>query len=383
MRVLLTTDVAGGVWSFTEELVDALAVRGHELALVALGGDPGPGRRAWAAARPWLRFESLPFPLEWMPEPEPGLSASVAALRRVCDDFAPDVVHLSQFVYGAHDLGAPAVLTAHSDVLSWWHAVKGEPPPDDAWFGRYRAWVSAGLAGAAMRAAPSRWMATRASEIYGVAPLHAVHNARTPAAFLAPVSRRPRRVVAVGRLWDEAKGVTDLAAAAPALRVAEVDVVVAGPVRHPGGGRDFPLDAPGVTWAGRLDASGLRGLLAESAVYAATPLYEPFGLAPLEAALAGCALVMSDIPAFRELWDGCATFYPPGDSAALAKAVRWAMDDESWRLELAGAAQARALERFTPARMAAEYERIYLDATEAGAAGAPVATRRPMETTGS
>ena len=44
--------------------------------------------------------------------------------------------------------------------------------------------------------------------------------------------------------------------------------------------------------------------------------YEPFGLAVLEAAQAGCALVLSDIPTFRELWNGAAQFVPPGDDAA-------------------------------------------------------------------
>ena len=46
--------------------------------------------------------------------------------------------------------------------------------------------------------------------------------------------------------------------------------------------------------------------------------YEPFGLAVLEAAQAGCALVLSDIPTFRELWDGAAMFVPPGRRRRLA-----------------------------------------------------------------
>ena len=47
-------------------------------------------------------------------------------------------------------------------------------------------------------------------------------------------------------------------------------------------------------------------------------LPEPFGLAVLEAAQAGCPLVLSDIATFRELWDGAALFFPPGDDATLA-----------------------------------------------------------------
>ena len=65
--------------------------------------------------------------------------------------------------------------------------------------------------------------------------------------------------------------------------------------------------------------------------------YEPFGLAVLEAAQAGMRLVLSDIPSFRELWDGAATFVAsrradllpalrhalaaPGDGGAQARAA--------------------------------------------------------------
>ncbi len=364
MRILITTDVVGGVWSFTEELADALAARDHEVALAALGGEPGTAQRAWIDARPRLRFYPLPYPLEWLPEPEPGLSASLAALREVCHRFAPDVVHLNQFYYGAHELGAPRVVTAHSDVVSWWHAVRAEAPPDDPWFTRYRGWVGAGLAGARSRTAPAAWIARRTRELYAPpGPIRAIHNARTPAEYLAPAQgARKRRVAAVGRLWDEAKAVMDLADAAPALTAAGIEVAVAGPVKHPAGGRDFPAAAPGVRWLGSLDRTALPALLAETAVYAATSRYEPFGLAPLEAALAGCALVASDIPTFRELWDGCALFYPPGDAAALAEAVRSLAGDERARLALAEAAQARALERYAPERLGAEYEEVYLEA---------------------
>ena len=45
--------------------------------------------------------------------------------------------------------------------------------------------------------------------------------------------------------------------------------------------------------------------------------------AVLEAAQAGCALVLSDIPTFRELWDGAALFVAPdGEATALARLTR-------------------------------------------------------------
>ncbi len=116
-------------------------------------------------------------------------------------------------------------------------------------------------------------------------------------------------------------------------------------------------------------------------MYAATSRYEPFGLAALEAALAGCALVMSDIPTFRELWDGCALFYTPGDVAGLVAAIRELVDRSPARVALARAAQARAHELYTPERMVAGYEEVYAQALQAGAlstqAAAAPAARTP------
>jgi glycosyltransferase involved in cell wall biosynthesis len=377
MKVLLTTDVVGGVWGFTEELVDALVARGHQVALTALGDEPAPAHRAWVARRPWLEFDALPCPLEWQPEPEPGLTRSVDALRQICDRVEPDVIHLNQYFYGAHDLGAPCVVTAHSDSVSWWHVVQREEPPDDPWFRRYRRWVEAGLAGAQVRTAPSAWMAREAERHYEAESVCAIHNARMPGRFLAPAGARPRRVLTAGRLWDEGKGALDLAAAAPALAADDIDVVAAGPVRHPGGGRDFTLPRPCLRWAGILGRPELRVLLSTSAVYAGTSFYEPFGLAPLEAALAGCALLLADIPTFRELWDGSAAFYAPGDSAGLAQAARWLLRDEKQRRALAQSAQARALARYTPDRLARDYELVYQQARRARAGGSMRAQPAP------
>src|SRR3546814_13319690 len=39
------------------------------------------------------------------------------------------------------------------------------------------------------------------------------------------------------------------------------------------------------------------------------------------AALSGCGLVLGDIPTFRELWDGVASFAPPDDEERLHQAL--------------------------------------------------------------
>jgi len=86
-------------------------------------------------------------------------------------------------------------------------------------------------------------------------------------------------------------------------------------------------------------------------VFASVSRYEPFGLAVLEAAQAACALVLSDIPTFRELWNGAAVFVPPEDPVALAGAFTTLLHDPA-AVERQGAlAQARAA-GFSPSRTA-------------------------------
>ena len=98
--------------------------------------------------------------------------------------------------------------------------------------------------------------------------------------------------------------------------------------------------------------------LAAKPVFVSTARYEPFGLAVLEAAEAGCALVLSDIPTFRELWDGAACFVPPDDDAAVADAIEQLANDARQRTLYASAARRRA-RRYTPEVMAAKVRAIY------------------------
>ena len=66
---------------------------------------------------------------------------------------------------------------------------------------------------------------------------------------------------------------------------------------------------------------GISEQLGARPIFVSVARYEPFGLAVLEAAQAGCALVLSDIPTFRELWGGAALFVPANDDRALVSHV--------------------------------------------------------------
>jgi len=70
-----------------------------------------------------------------------------------------------------------------------------------------------------------------------------------------------------------------------------------------------------------LDAKDYRDLLGASHYLVSTSLAEGFGRPPADGALAGCDVVVTDIPIYRELYDGLARFYAPGDIAGLVAKV--------------------------------------------------------------
>src|SRR5213075_694716 len=79
--------------------------------------------------------------------------------------------------------------------------------------------------------------------------------------------------------------------------------------------------------AGEQSQAQLRQLYGRAAIYAATSRYEPFGLAPVEAALSRCAIVANDIPTFREIWGDDAIYFSTNDAASLAAAIRDLSED--------------------------------------------------------
>jgi glycosyltransferase involved in cell wall biosynthesis len=143
-----------------------------------------------------------------------------------------------------------------------------------------------------------------------------------------------------GRLWDEGKSAQTLDAAAALLRF---PLVAAGPVTGPNGAT---VDLHHMQPTGRLSNAAIAAVLATQPIFVSAARYEPFGLAVLEAAQAGCALVLSDTSGFRELWGDAAIFVPPDDAAGFAAAITWLAGDRERRAALGVAARERA-ERYS------------------------------------
>jgi glycosyltransferase involved in cell wall biosynthesis len=360
VKVLLHADAVGGVFTYAVELARALARRGVRVVLATEGAPLRPEQRAALAEIPGLVHREARYRLEWMEEPWDDVARAGEWLLAIERRERPDVVHLGSFTHGARPFRAPRVVVAHSCVLSWYEAVHGASAPP-AW-DRYRREVAAGLHAADALVAPTHAMARALVRHHAPVPRPAVIlNGRDPARF--PPGEKGPLVLGAGRLWDEAKNTAALLRVAPDL---PWPVVLAGPlpdrappdaVIHAAGAG--PLAGRGrARLLGLLPEAALAAWMGRAAVFAHPARYEPFGLAVLEAALAGCALVLGDIESLRELWDGAALFVPPGDDGALRGALQALAGDPRGREVFAAAARARAL-RLVPDRMAAGYLALY------------------------
>ena len=352
----MTADTVGGVWTYALELARALEPHGVEIALATMGARLSAAQRAEVARLANVEVFESGFKLEWMDEPWRDVEAAGGWLLELEARLRPEVVHLNGYAHGALAWRAPALVVGHSCVLSWWRAVRGGDAP--AGWSRYREEVRRGLRAAGAVVAPTRAMLRALEQHYGTLTRgRVIHNARAASGF-APAAKEGF-VLTAGRVWDEAKNVGALARVAPRLAW---PVYVAGDEAHPAGGA---ARFENVRLLGRLPADALAGWLGRASVYALPARYEPFGLSALEAALAGCALVLGDIPSLREVWADAAVFVPPDDAEALGRALDDLISDEGRRRDMAARARLRA-RVFNPERMAREYLEVYAELTVEG-----------------
>jgi glycosyltransferase involved in cell wall biosynthesis len=332
MKVLMTADTVGGVWTYAVDLARGLAEAGVEVHVATMGRLPDAAQRASVE-----RLYASSYRLEWEDEPWDDVDRAGAWLLELADELLPEVIHVNGFAHGCLPWAAPVLVAAHSDLVSWWWAVHGEQPPER--FDRYRTTVGAGLGAAQAVVAPTQAVLNDLRRHYQfrrpgyVVPngSHGTHSIQTKEPF----------VLALGRFWDDAKNFTALEQMRP---LTSWPIVVAGEG----------------TSVGRLTPTDVASLLGRAAIFASPTHYEPFGLTILEAALAGCALVLADIPSLREVWGDSAVFAPSDDVESFASALRFLEHDDESRREFAQRARRRAT-RYAPDRTRDGYLHVYDD----------------------
>ena len=341
----------GGVQQQVLEIGRLLAAAGEKVTVI------GPG----AAAVSHDAFEVLEVgrvrPIRANGSVVP-LALGFDVFRRIRDVAAEvEVLHIHEPLI---PVVGPAALRTGLPVVATFHAA---PPP----------WVAL-----AYRAGPPRWFRGRwfkGSILTAVSPEAArgpsslgrvsiIPNGFDVASYQHDVPKGPGRVAFLGR--DEPrKGLAVLRAAWPLVLT-----------NHPGAiltviGVDRPDPDPSpvtnIEYVGRVDEARKRGLLGEASIMVAPNLGgESFGMVVVEAMAARCAVVASDIPAFRSVAGGAARWVPPGSPTDLADAITELLSDPSAMEALGVAGQSRA-SQFDWARVLPQYRACYQRAIDISA----------------
>ncbi|HEX9954487.1 MAG TPA: glycosyltransferase family 4 protein [Allosphingosinicella sp.] len=349
MKVLITADAVGGVWQYSTELAAGLSRLGIE-SVLAIMGPAATAEQRKAASIPGVDVVETGLALDWLAEDGAALCAAGAAIRDLAHDQGVSVVQLNTPALAAGTrFDLPVVAVQHSCVATWWEAVQGTQLPEDfAWRTELN---RAGLHAADAVVAPTSAFGDMVRRRYGLSEApRTVHNGRTPPRI--PNTAPHDFVFTAGRLWDEGKNLETLDAAA---RTIGVPVRAAGPLKGPNG---TEVMFEHLHCLGNLGEAELARWLSARPVFVSAALYEPFGLAVLEAASAGCPLILSDIPTFRELWDDVAVFVPARDQEGFTRAIANLVGDDFERAVMGRAARERAA-RYTPDAMAAQMASVY------------------------
>lgn len=355
MRVLLTTDTIGGVWTFSQELTEQLLTEQHTVSLVSFGRNPSYAQKSWCEAvraehPDAFTYHSSLIPLEWMAGNESAYLEGSRLLLEVSDRVKPDVLHSNQFCFGNMPIQIPKLITAHSDVLTWGSTCQQQGMQASPWLHCYRKIVQAGLDAADAVVAPTHWMLAALSNHFHVPPRSSViYNGRTPQGRFVEPAQRLLQAASAGRLWDPAKGMSTVLA----IR-SSIPILVAGDTSF--GAASAPALPANIHFLGSLSEEALLELFWQSSIYIATSIYEPFGLAPLEAALYGCAIVARDLPSFREVWGSAATYFV--DNQGLECVLEEFAANEAALQQARSAAKLRA-EQFSGERMTRNYLTLY------------------------
>jgi glycosyltransferase involved in cell wall biosynthesis len=361
MRVVITTDAVGGVWNYSTTLAQSLAdgpgvqillavcgprPRADQLAALALGPRAGGGS---------IDVEYLDMPLEWEGADEDAYAAGRQALLQAALKWRAHILHANEHHLGQIGAsGLPVLVVSHSDLCSWSAALGRDASQEvDA---AYMLRVINGLSNASLVVAPSASVVESLSTWFGYAEAVRVIPNGVSAADDGLAPARTIDAIMAGRLWDPAKNLACFRQAVAGWPNGAFAAV--GPLAPPGGS---PVAAePGtIQYPGQIANAELREMLARTHVLVSPARYEPFGLTVVEAAMAGCCLVLSDIPSYRALWENTALYFNPTDPTALNTILHVALDDPDLRHAMATRARRRAESRYTAERMARAYLATY------------------------
>lgn len=350
LRILMTADTVGGVWSYSVELCKALLPFNVHFYLITTGAPMQASQKKEVDASENVTVYETHFLLEWMDNPWQNIDASGEWLLQLEEELKPDLIHINGYVYGSLAWKAPVIIVAHSDVFSWFLAVKGTMPPSE--WNEYFTRVREGLEGADLLLAPSDAMMQFIREIYGTTTRgKVIYNGRNSDTFYP--NGKEKYIFSMGRIWDEAKNIQLLIKASSLIHY---PIKLAGDARFEN--NSSLIESNNITYLGKLSITEVAKQLSTTAVYVLPAKYEPFGLSVLEAALSGCALVLGKIDSLEEIWGDSAVYINTDDANELADKVNEIMENDALRNHYAQAAMHSA-KKYSTVAMAKNYLQVY------------------------
>ena len=348
MKILITTDNIGGVWTYSLNLARGPQLAGMDVCLAVIG------EQLSLRQKKELEFVTSYFfscRQEWMENPWDDIDRTGPMLIELAESSGFEIIHLNSYSFGSLPWKVPVVMTAHSCVGTWWEAVKREPLPDK--WSEYSRRVRKGVKAADFIVAPSQFMLDSVKRLYGPENMsQVIYNGCDQKQFFC--EKKENYVFSMGRLWDEAKNIKLILDAAPEIKY---PIYIAGDQA----GLAISDIPPNVHFTGHLPANEVAIWLSKAAIYLLPVKYEPFGYTFLEAAFSSCAIITGDIESMHEIWKNTVFYTDPYDSNGLASKINMLMASEYQRKKISGKSLNRAHARYTSDRMTAEYFKLYSD----------------------
>ena len=324
---------------------------GEETEVTVIGSPPDLIDQL-AAVRPGTTTQKLPPVTNKLDAL--AISRHVAALRRI----RPDVLHVSCDNPWTSPYGLLAGLLTRTPTIATVHG------PAPAWRRRQQ-WLVRRLAPSVAAYVSVSMASSRATESALDLPagsVRTIYNGVSSSVVLPPRSQSADPVIGAVARFSPEKGLDVLIEAFDRVRRGRLVLIGDGDERS-------RLEAL-VKDRGLVDHVLFAGWVTGpwTAQWAFDALVVPsrsegFGLAVVEAMLAGIPVVATEVGGLPELIEQGRTglLVPSDDPAAMAGAIIRVLDDREQALRRADAARADARQRFSPAAMAAAYEALYAE----------------------
>jgi len=330
----MTSDSVGDVLPYALALAGSLADLDIHVGLATFGPFLSLAEKRRIERQSGLELFESGLSAEWMPGFWSDEQRAADWLLRLAAEFQPDLVHLNGLLFSSLPWSSPVLVVEHRCMASWWLDLKGQPLPRQ--WNIYRDQVARGLSSVGLVVAGSNVALATLREHYG--PFSA--GRVIPYGWHLPEVTEEKRgfIITAQRLWDHSSNLEVLERCAPYLAW---PVFCAGDSLDSSGIR-VKAQARNVCCLGGLSEEGLEEWLRRSSIYVVPARDAHCQVSVLQAAMAGCALVLGNHPALKEVWDQAAVFVPPEDPEALRCALDRLICDRERRDDLADKAQRRA-----------------------------------------